>query len=116
MASSVHSSHVSKNHAYLYARIKNAHNVHHDACIDHPIYHVRHDAAFASHTVIASFSSSYDHGRIIHKKNFHHVISHVPKIRNESNGHYVTYRTFGASYVLYSKSGKVVASNVGPKS
>jgi hypothetical protein len=38
MASSSHSSHDRKNHAYLYAHVKNvshnAHNVHHDACFD----------------------------------------------------------------------------------
>jgi hypothetical protein len=47
MASSSHSFHENKNHAYLYSHVKNvshnAHNVHHDACIDHLVLHTRHD-------------------------------------------------------------------------
>jgi hypothetical protein len=43
MACSSHSFHEKKNHAYLYSHVKNfshnAHNVHHDACSDHPILH-----------------------------------------------------------------------------
>jgi rhodanese-related sulfurtransferase len=48
-------------------------------------------------------------------KNVHHAGSHVPKARNASHGHSVSYRTFDASYILYCKSGHVVASNVAPK-
>jgi hypothetical protein len=47
LASSSHSFHDKKNHAYLYAHVKNtssvAHNVHHDVCNDHVVLSVCHD-------------------------------------------------------------------------
>jgi hypothetical protein len=82
-ASSSHSFHDKKNHAYLYALVKNASNVshtaHHDVCYHHAILHVRHDA----HAMTSS-SSSYVHGNSIPRRRVHHVVSHAP--RNASNG------------------------------
>jgi hypothetical protein len=37
------------------------------------------------------------------------------KIANASNEHKISFKTFGASYVLTNKSGKVVAKYVGAK-
>jgi hypothetical protein len=125
MASSLHSSHVSKNHAYLYAHVKNAHNVHHaphyahDACLDYDIPSVRHvhSDVCSTHAMIASSNSvSHAHGRSRPRHNVAHArSSNMPKAKNASYGPSILYRTFDASYVLYCKSGKVVASNVGPK-
>jgi hypothetical protein len=45
MASSSHSSHDRKNHAYLYAHVNNASNIaHHDGCYNHAVLPGRHDA------------------------------------------------------------------------
>jgi hypothetical protein len=50
MASSSHSLHDKKNHAYLYAHVKNASSVvHHDSYNDHDVLPTRHDAAFDSY-------------------------------------------------------------------
>jgi hypothetical protein len=47
MASISYSSHDQKNHAYLYAHVKNGPSVsHHDRCYNHVILPVCHDAAF----------------------------------------------------------------------
>jgi hypothetical protein len=66
MADNSHSFHEKKNHTYLCAHAKdgyhNAHNVHHDACIDHPILHTCHDAVFAPRIMNASSNSSHAHG------------------------------------------------------
>jgi hypothetical protein len=78
MASSSHSSHDKKNHAYLYTHVK---NVHHDRCYNHVVLPTCHDAAFNSHAMFAS-SSSYAHCR--NRPRHHHVASHAPK--NASNG------------------------------
>jgi hypothetical protein len=60
MASSFHSFHDKKNHAYLYAHVKNASNAaHHDDCYDHAVFPIRHDA----HAMFASSSSSHVHNR-----------------------------------------------------
>jgi hypothetical protein len=61
MASSSHSSHDRKNHAYLYAHVKNASSIIHH---NHVVFPTRHDAIFDSHAMFASSSSSYAHGRI----------------------------------------------------
>jgi hypothetical protein len=46
LASSSHSFHDKKNHAYLYAHVKNASNVaHHDGCYDHVVLPVRDDVS-----------------------------------------------------------------------
>jgi hypothetical protein len=88
MASSSHSSHFSKNHAYIYANVRNVRDVHHNG--DDVMHH---NDVYASHAMIASSSSSNAHGRS--RSN----VSHMLKARN-------------ASYVLYCKSGRVVAANV----
>jgi hypothetical protein len=50
LASSSHSLHNNKNHAYLYAHVKNASNVaHHHCCYDQNVLPMRHDAVFDSH-------------------------------------------------------------------
>jgi hypothetical protein len=83
MTSSLHSSLVIKNHAFIYANIKNVHHVDH-------AYPVRNDAMYASHAMIASSSSSNALGRSRPRKNVHHAISHVPKVSNASYGHSVS--------------------------
>jgi hypothetical protein len=108
MAISSHSSRVSMNHAFIYANVKNACNFHHDACVDHAMIAMRHDAIYASHAMIALSSASYAHGRSRTRQHGHHNISHEPRTRNASHGPCMLYCTFDASYVLYCKSGKVV--------
>jgi hypothetical protein len=68
--------------------------------------------AFASHAMIASSRSSHVHGR---SRSRRHSVSHAPKSRNASHGPSIIFRTFDASYVLYCKNSRIVASNVGPK-
>jgi hypothetical protein len=106
MASSSHSSHDEKNHAYLYARIK---NVHHDRCYNHAALPTYHDVVF-SHAMFAS-CSSYAHGR--NRPRRHHVSFHAP--RRASNRPTMLYQTYDASFVLLCKNDKVVARNLGPK-
>jgi hypothetical protein len=69
MANSSHSSYDMKNHAYVYAHVKeishNARNVHHDVCVDRDMPAMCHDVFYSSHTTIASSSSSHAHGRPI---------------------------------------------------
>jgi hypothetical protein len=111
MASSSYSSHDQKNHAYLYAHIKNVSSVaHHDRCYNHAALPTCHDAALNSHAMFAS-SSSYDHGR--NRPRRHHVASHAP--RKASTGPTMIYQTFDASFVLICKNDKVVAISLGPK-
>jgi hypothetical protein len=102
MASSSHSSHDKKNHAYIYAHVKN-----------HVVLPVHHDDVFDSHAMFASSSSSYAHGRNRHRRHVHHVASHAPM--NASNGPTMLYQTYDASFVLMRKNDKVVARNLGPK-
>jgi hypothetical protein len=110
MASSSHSFHDKKNHAYLYVHVKNATNVaHHDDCYDHVVFPVCHDA----HAMFASSSSSHVHNRNRPRRHVHHVVSNAP--RNASSGPTILYRTYDASYVLVCKNDKVVARNLGPK-
>jgi hypothetical protein len=112
MASSSHSSHDRKNHAFIYDNVKNVRNVQHDACVDHVMPSMHHDAIYSSHAMVTSSSSSHAHGRPRRRA---HVVSHAPKDRNASHGPSILFRTFDASYVLYCKNDRVVASNVGPK-
>jgi hypothetical protein len=95
MATSSNTSHDKKNHAYLYAHVK---NVHHDRCYNHAALPNYHDATFNSHAMFVS-SSSYAHGR--NRPRRHHVASHVP--RNASNGPTMLYQTYDASFVLFVK-------------
>jgi hypothetical protein len=116
LASSSHSSHDRKNHAYLFSHVKNVShndlNVHHDACVNRTMSAMRHNAINSSYAMIVSSSSSHAHGR---PRCHAQVVSHVPTARNASHGPSMLYRTFDASFVLYCKSSKVCASNVGPK-
>jgi hypothetical protein len=114
LASSSHFFHEKKNHAYLYAHVKNASRasrvVHHN---DHVVLPVRHDAVFAPRTMNASSSSSHAHSRSRPRRHAHNVVSYAS--RNASHGPSMLYHTYDASYVLFCKSGKVCAKNVGPK-
>jgi hypothetical protein len=85
MASSSHSLHNKKNHAYLYAHVKNASNVaRHDGCYDHNVLHMRHDVVSDSHAMFASSSYSFVHGWSRSMRHVYSVVSHAP--RNVSNG------------------------------
>jgi hypothetical protein len=94
--------------------VKNVHIVHnvhsknvHNA---HPIHNMHN--AYVPHAMIASSScTSFVHGRIRHNGK---PIS-VPKKRNASTDPPISYHTFDASYILHCKSGKVVATYVGPR-
>jgi hypothetical protein len=100
MASSSYSSHDQKNHAYIYAHVKNVSSVaHHDRYYNNVALLVRHDAAFNYHAMFAS-SSSYTHGR--NRPRSHHVASHAP--RKASNGPTMLYQTWDASFVLLCKN------------
>jgi hypothetical protein len=110
MASSSHSSHVRKNHAYLYAHAKNVSSIIHH---NHVVFPTRHDVVSDSHAMFASSSSSYAHGRNRPSCHVHHVASHAP--RNASNGPTMLYQTYDASFVLMCKNDKLVARNLGPK-
>jgi hypothetical protein len=101
MASSSHSSHDKKNHAYLYTHVKNVSNVAHH---NHVVFLL---------VMIASSSSSYVQGRNRSRHHVHHVVSHAP--RNASSGPTMLYHTYDASFVLMCKNDKVVARNLGPK-
>jgi hypothetical protein len=80
MASSSHSSLDKKNHAYLYAHVKNVSSVaHHYRCYNHVVLPTRHDVVFNSHAMFASSSSSYAHGRNRPRRHVHHVASHAPR-------------------------------------
>jgi hypothetical protein len=109
MASS--SSHDQKNHAYLYAHVKNVSSVaHHDRSYNHVVLPNRHDATFNFHAMFAS-SSSIAHGR--NRPRHHHISSHVS--RKASTGPTMLYQTCDASFVLICKNDKVVARSLGPK-
>jgi hypothetical protein len=66
MACSSYSSHDQKNHAYIYAHVKNTSNVaHHDRCYNNATLPTYHD----SHALFAT-SSSHAHGRSRPRRNF----------------------------------------------
>jgi hypothetical protein len=112
MASKSHSSHDKKNHAYLYAHVKNVSRfAHHDRWYNHVVLPLRHDVASDSHSMFASSGSFHAHGRSRPRR--HHVASHVPM--NASNGPTMIYQTYDASFVLLCKNDKVVARSLGPK-
>jgi hypothetical protein len=117
MARSSHSFCEKKNHAYLHAHAKyashNARNVHHDACIDHPVLYTRHDVVFAPRAMNASSSSSHAHGVSRPRRGAPNVVSHAP--RNASHGPSMLYRSYDASFVLHCKNDKIVGTNVDPK-
>jgi hypothetical protein len=104
MASSSHSSHDQKNHAYLYAHVKKV--SHHNRSYDHaalPIYH-------NSHAMVAS-SSTYAYGR--NRPRCNDVVSHAP--RRNCNSPTTVYHACNASFVLLCKNAKVVARKLGSK-
>jgi hypothetical protein len=103
MASSSYSVHEKKNHAYLYSHVKNA---------SHNAYHVTCNDIFTPRTMI---SSSSDCNRSRTRRHVPHVIFHAPKDKNASNGPSILFHTFYASYVIYCKSNRIVATVVGPK-
>jgi hypothetical protein len=80
------------------------------------MFYLYHDAAFASQTMIASSSGSYAHSRSRPRHHSSHVVSHASKDRNASHVPSMLFSTFDASYVLYCKNDRIVASNMGPKS
>jgi hypothetical protein len=107
MASSSYSSHDQKNHAYLYAHVKNTSNVaHHDRCYNHATLPIYHD----SHVMFAT-SSSHAHDR--NRPRHNHVVSHAP--RKVCTSPTTIYQTCDASFVLSCKNAKVVARKLGSK-
>jgi hypothetical protein len=113
MASSSHSFHEKKNHAYLYSHVKNAsHNAHHDTCNDSFVFQKRHDGVFTHHTMFASSSGS---SRSRTRRFVSHVVSHARKDKNAFHGPSIPFHTFDASYVIHCKNDRIVATNVGPK-
>jgi hypothetical protein len=102
MASS--SSHDQKNHAYLYAHVKQVYQ--HDKCYDHAALPTYHD----SHAMFAS-SSTYVHDKSRPRRN--HTISRAP--RKVYIGPTTMYQTCNASFVLLCKNAKVVARKLGSK-
>jgi hypothetical protein len=77
--------------------------------------HMRHDVVFNPLTMIASSSGSYAHSRSRPRCRASHVVSHVPKDRNAFHSHSILFHTFDASYVIYYKNDRIIATNVGPK-
>jgi hypothetical protein len=116
MASSLHSIHEKKNHAYLYSHVKNgSHNGHHDTCNDSSALPKHHDVVFTPRTMINSSSGSYANSRSRTWCHASQVVSHAPKDRNASHGPCILFRTFDASYIIYCKNNRIFATNVGPK-
>jgi hypothetical protein len=116
MASSSHSFHEKKNHAYLYSHVKNvSQNAHHDTYNDSSALPKRHDVVFTPRTTIASCSGSYAHSRNRPRRRASHVISHAPKDRNVYHGPSILFHSFDASYVIYCRNDRIVATNVRPK-
>jgi hypothetical protein len=104
MASSSHSSHDQKNHAYLYAHVKKV--SHYNRSYDHAALPIYND----SHAMFAS-SSTYAHDR--NRPRHNHVVSHAP--RKSCNGPTTIYHACNASFVLLCKNAKVVARKLGSK-
>jgi hypothetical protein len=93
MATSLHSVHEKKKHAYLYSHVKNAsHNAYLVTCNDN----------FIPRTMIAS-SSDFSGSRT------RRLAPHVPKDRN---GPSILFHTFDASYVIYCKNDRIVATKM----
>jgi hypothetical protein len=89
MASSSHSFHEKKNHAYMYSHVNNtSHNAHHDTCNGSFAFLERHDGFFTLRTM---FASSSDSSRSRTRRHASHVVSHVPKDRNASHGSSIFY-------------------------
>jgi hypothetical protein len=105
--SSSHSFHDKKNHAYLYAHVKNSTNAaHHDCCYNHVVLPKHHDVVFDPHAMYASSSSTHAHVRNRPRRHGHHVVPHAPK--NATNGPTMLYHTYDASFVLCVKMIKLL--------
>jgi hypothetical protein len=92
---------------------KNVHTIHNGYGVRnvHPVHVV-------SHAMIASSSRSsfVKASQCRNRHNGHNdKFVNVSKRKNASNDPSISYCAFDASYVFYCKSGKVVASHVGPK-
>jgi hypothetical protein len=85
------------------------HNIH-PSCANTHVANFVHNA-YTSHVMIASTSCSSS-ARASHRHKHH--VTHAKK-KNASNGPSIAYHTFDASNVLYCKSGKIVATHVGPR-
>jgi hypothetical protein len=111
MASSVHSSHTCKNHAYIYIlmlRMIVLFMMLHILIILCVMLFIR------PMPWLLLLIHPFSNGR--YRRNISHARPiHVPKTRDVSVGSSISYRAFDASYMLYWKSGRVVASLVGPK-
>jgi hypothetical protein len=95
MASSSHSSHDQKKHAYLYAHVKKV--SHYNRSYDHAALPIYND----SHAMFAS-SSIYAHDRNKPRRN--HVVYHAH--RRSCNGPTTVYHACNASFVLLCKNAK----------
>jgi hypothetical protein len=104
MASSSHSSHDQKKHAYLYTHVKKV--SHYNRSYDHAALPIYND----SHAMFAS-SSTYAYGRNRPRRN--HVVSHAP--RRNCNSPTTVYHACNTSFVLSCKNAKVVARKMGSK-
>jgi hypothetical protein len=62
--------------------------------------------------MVASSSGSYAHSRSRTRCHASHVVSHAPKDRNASHGPSILFRTFDASYVIYCKNARIIATNL----
>jgi hypothetical protein len=90
--------------------VRNAHFAHANVHISHGhTFHAKNDHTSNVH-VLHSRASHVRHN-VSHAK-----ITRVPNVKtnNATNGVYMSYHTFDASYVLSHKNGKVVAKYVGP--
>jgi hypothetical protein len=82
----------------------------HNAHFDHAYAHAPHAKnTMVSHTHV-SYAKAYHNRHNV----YHAQINHMAKI-NASNGPYMSYHTFDASYVLSHKFGKDVVKYVGPR-
>jgi hypothetical protein len=112
MAKDVHS--CAKINVSYIRNAKNDHSVHDVAFIDHRVHVVCH-AIYSPHAMIASSRTSFVNGKP--RCNVHHAKNiNVLKKKIASTGPFISYyHAIDVSYVIYCKSGKVVASHVGPK-
>jgi hypothetical protein len=104
MASSSYYVHDQKNHAYLYAHVKEV--SHHDKSYNHAALPIYHD----SHAMFTS-SSAYAYSRNRPRRN--HVVSHAP--RKTCNSPTTVYHACNALFVLACNNAKVVARKLGSK-
>jgi hypothetical protein len=114
MDSSSHSFHDKKNHAFIYTYVKNDRMLIMILVIIVLFLQKRHDVVFTPCTMIASSSGTYAHSSRPRRR-ASHVVSHTLKNRNVYHGPSILFCTFDASYVIYRKDDRIVATNVEPK-